>query len=307
MANYFIQDVALAKGLARLSADLQVGGLITNYTNEAVQQNAKFAQSILVPILGKGQAKDKLPGVSVVPDAATSTPATILINKHKTYDVFVPDADALFTQKGYLDRLLEDGARAIAEQMEADFLSTYVNAGTTIGAPKGGASANLIRAVKKASRKNLWRQNAPKYIVWGPEGEDDLLGDSLFVNANERGDQQGVVNGTIDRKFGFNHLVSNLTPEVAGSPGAEHGLAFQSEGIGFAMVPMDGMDLPAEVKDRMGVYMRAMTFNDDQGRPVYTMRFIVGYDQKARETILTVDTMYGVKVVRPELVMNVLV
>lgn len=307
MSNYFIQDVALAKGLARLRADLQVAGLITNYTREAVDQGSKFAQSVSVPIYGTNTAKDKVAGVNATTESANSSRGLITINKFKTVDIEVPDAEALFTKDGYLADLLMNGADALAEAIEADVLGCYVDASRVIGSPKGGASVSLIRTIKKHSRTDKWRQMQPKFVVWGAEGEDDLLSESLFVQANERGDNVGVVNGTIDKKFGFNHIVSNLAPSIAGSPGAEHALAFQKEGIGIAFVPMDNADLPAEVKSAMGVYMRSMILNDDNGNPAYSMRFMVGYSQLAKATILTVDTMYGVKVVRPELVYDVLV
>jgi hypothetical protein len=67
---------------------------------------------------------------------------------------------------------------------------------------------------------------------------------------------------------------------------------------------MDLMDVPAAFAG--GVDMQTMVMPDDSGVPAYSMRSIVGYDQKERGTTLSVDTIYGVGVVRAEHLFDVL-
>lgn len=303
--NYHIQDVALAQGLDTLHSDLLVAKLITNYTNEAKNQGSKFASVVRVPKRGSASAQNKVPGSAITPQAVTSTQASITVNKHKTWDILVEDYGALFAQNGLLAGYLMDGAASIAEAVEADVLALGASGSRLIGSPTGGASASLIRTIKKYTRPDKWRQNQPKFIVWGAEAEADLLADTLFVQADQRGDQSGLIDGSIGRKFGFEHIVSNLAPTIAGSPGAEHAMAFQKEGLGIAFVDLSNVDLPAEMQ--VGAYQRAMYLNDDQGVPAYALRFIVGYDQKERGYMLTVDSVYGVGVVRSEMVYDILV
>lgn len=299
---------SLALGLGRLRGDLVLGNLVENYSEVAREKNGRFGATIQVPKRGTVTATNKTPGSAVTPAASTSTHADVSLNKHKTWDILVEDYGSLFTGPTLLTGYMEDGAGAIAEAAETDLIGLYTDAGLIIGAPSAGASWTLVRTIRKQSRKNKWRANQPSYIVWGPEAEEDLFGEVQWNQANTSPDN-ALVTADLGVRLKFRHFSSNLAPSIAGSPGAEHGLAFQREGIGIAFIPASLLglqELPAGLQPQ-SVIMEAMDYNDDQGNAAYTLRMIVGYDQKERGTMLTVDSIYGCGVIRSELVFDILV
>ena len=305
--NYAIQDVALAKGLGRLRADLVVARLITNYSNEARAQGSRFASTVRVPKRGEVATAAKTPGTAVTPGAAVMTKGEIVINKHRTWDILVEDYGSLFTGGTLLTDYLVDGASQIAEDIETDVITdVYTNASRLLGAPSSGMSVDRIRQVRKYSRQDKWSQTAPTYMVHGPEAEADLLAENLFVQADQSGSTEALTNAFIGRKFGIQHYTSNLMPVIAGSPGAEHAIAFQSESNGIAFIDMSDTDLPAEFRDT-GVRKFAMNLTDDNGNPMYSLRMIIGYSQLDRGHVLTVDSIYGVGSIRSTKAYDILV
>lgn len=305
--NYAIQDVALAQGLGRLQSDLVVTRLITNYSREARAQGSRFASAVRVPKRGSVGTTAKAPGVAAVPGSAVMGKGDILINKHRTWDVLVEDYGSLFTGGTILVDYLTDGASQIAEDIETDVIANiYTTASRLLGAPGSGMSVNRIREVRKFSRQDKWSQTAPTFMVHGPDGEADLLAENLFVQADQSGSTEALVNAFIGRKFGIEHYTSNLMPVIAGSPGAEHAIAFQAESNGIAFIDMNDSDMPAEFQNN-GVYKRSMDMTDNNGVPTYSLRMIVGYSQLDRGYILTVDSIYGVGSVRNTKAYDVLV
>lgn len=305
--NYHIQQYALAQGLGRLGYDLVVTKLITNYSAEAKNQGSRFAQNVRVPIRGAVTVQNKVAGTSITPTAVTSTKADIAISNHKTWDILVEDWGSLFAQDGVMEGYMIDGASAIAEEVEDDVIALYGSASEQIGTAAAGADEALLRLIRETSRgsTHLFAMNQPTYVVWGVKGEGDLLGETMFVKVNEAGTPDALRNASLGRIFGLDNYSSNKMPTVAGSPTAEHAIAFQRDAMGIAFVDMSLQTIPAAFTG--GVQMAAMTLSDDNGVPAYSLRSIVGYDQLARGTVLSVDTMYGVGVVRSEHLIDVLV
>lgn len=304
--NYHILPIALAKSLGKLAKDLGIAKLVTNYSSDAFGQGSRFGMSVRVPKRGSVASTAKVPGTAVTPAAATSTKADIAINQHYTWDILVEDYGTLFTQPGLLQGYLEDGELEIAEDVEASITALYAVASAQVGSAGGNASAALIRSMRSTARgaSHLFNLKAPMYAVWGVDAEADLLGETLFAKANESGSTETLVEARLGRKFGIDHFTSNLIASVAGSPGAEHNMFFQKDAIGLAFVDMNLGSLPDTFVGN--VLMKAMYLPDDDGVPAYSMRTIIGYDQKERGTMLTVDSIWGVGAVRAEHLLDVL-
>lgn len=303
--SYEIQDEALAEGLGRLRGVLVAARLVTNYSAEAKAQGSRFAERVRVPIRGAAAVQTKTPGTTITPVQFTDTKADLAINTHSVWDVIIEDYGLLFTGPKKALGHMQDAAGQLAEAVDAKILGLYTAAGTVFGSAEAGASAALIRSVRKQSVKDKWGNVAPKNIIWGPEAIDDLLAVDLFVKANEAGSDEALVNANLGRKFGFNHYEHEGVASVAGSPTAEHALAFQKEGIGLAFMDMDTSDLPEEFK--AASVQRAMSYDDDNGNPLYQMRMIIGYDQGEMGYRFQVDTMYGVIVTRAALVYDIII
>lgn len=303
--SYEAQDYALARGLGRLRGALLAGRLVTNYSAEAKDQGSRFAENVRVPIRGAAALQDKTPGTTITPVQFTDTKADLALDQHKIWDVIIEDYGSLFTGPQKALGHLSDAAGQIAEAVDSAILALYTGAGRVFGSTGTAATPSLIRSVRKQAVKDKWGTAQPRNIIWGPEGTDDLLSDSTFTKVNEAGGDDALVNGNVGRKYGFNHYEHEGVASIAGSPGAEHALAFQGEGIGLAFMDMDISDFPDDFKQT--VMQRAMALTDDSGLPLYQMRMIVGYDQGEVGMRFQVDSIFGVKIIRSTLVYDLLI
>lgn len=304
--GYHVLEYALAQGLGKLRKDLVVTRLIDNRSAQAKAKGSRYGENLRVPKRGSGSAQTKTPGTAATPQALTDSTADIALNTHKTWDILVEDYGSLFTQKGLLSGYLQDGAGDIAEAIETAVIANYASAGGTVGSAGGNASSTLVRTVRLTSRgaSYLFSQSEPTYMVWGINAEYDLLGVALFVQADQSGRLDALEKAKLGNKLGVEHFSSNMIAAVAGSPGAEHNMCFQKDGMAIAFVDMGMEDIPSTYT--AGVMMKSMSYNDDEGNPIYQMRSIIGYDQLERGTVLTVDTIFGTGVVRSEHLIDVL-
>jgi hypothetical protein len=295
----------MAKGLERLNYNLVATSLITNYSQEARNQGTRMSAAVRVPIRGALSAVTKTPGSAMTYQQAATTKADITINVHESVDFLVEDYGGLFdpsTIEGYM----VDAGSTLAEAIENDVIALYASAGATKGTATAGIDMALLGTLQKDAMEAKWRGNEPSYLIVGPEGYYDLWNlDQLTQYNLEGGDQSTFRNGYIGQLGGFETFKSNLIPAVAGSPAGEHCMAFQREAMGIAFVDMSTNGLPAGFG--AGVSIQPMNKEDDNGNLIYSMRSIVGYSQTNRGMSVSVDSIWGVGVVRSALLFDVLV
>ena len=303
--TYAINPFAMAKGLERLNYNLVATSLITNYSQEARNQGTRMSAAVRVPIRGALSAVTKTPGSAMTYQQAATTKADITINVHESVDFLVEDYGGLFdpsTIEGYM----VDAGSTLAEAIENDVIALYASAGATKGTATAGIDMALLGTLQKDAMEAKWRGNEPSYLIVGPEGYYDLWNLAQLTQYNlEGGDQSTFRNGYIGQLGGFETFKSNLIPAVAGSPTGEHCMAFQREAMGIAFVDMSTNGLPAGFG--AGVSIQPMNKEDDNGNLIYSMRSIVGYSQTNRGMSVSVDSIWGVGVVRSALLFDVLV
>ena len=303
--TYAINPFAMAKGLERLNYNLVATSLITNYSQEARNQGTRMSAAVRVPIRGALAAVTKTPGSAITYQQAATTKADITINVHESVDFLVEDYGGLFdpsTIEGYM----VDAGSTLAEAIENDVIALYASAGATKGTATAGLDMALLGTLQKDAMEAKWRGNEPSYLIVGPEGYYDLWNLAQLTQYNlEGGDQSTFRNGYIGQLGGFETFKSNLIPAVAGSPAGEHCMAFQREAMGIAFVDMSTNGLPAGFG--AGVSIQPMNKEDDNGNLIYSMRSIVGYSQTNRGMSVSVDSIWGVGVVRSALLFDVLV
>lgn len=303
--TYAVNPYAMAKGLERLNSNLVMAGLVTNYSEVAKNQGTRFSQNVRIPKRGALSAQTKTPGTAISYQQAATTKADIAINTHKTVDFLVEDYGGLYDPSTITGYMVDAGA-TLAEAVENSLIALYASAGAVKGSAEGGASLALFATLKKSAMEDKWRANESMYFLAGPEAVNDLIQTAQLTQyALNGGDQRTLRDAFLGRITGFDIFESNLVPAVAGSPNAEHCLAFQREGIGIAFVDMTTSDMPMGYG--AGVQIQAQNWTDDNGNNIYSMRSIVGYDQKNRGMAVSVDTIYGVGVVNSALVYDVLV
>lgn len=128
---------------------------------------------------------------------------------------------------------------------------------------KAGAEYSAFKVLVKLSNK-LNRQSVPtlgRYVVVGPDTYSALLMDPRFTRVDASGDAEGLRNGIVGRAVGFDVLVSNNTPLVAGR---EVAIAGVPDAFAFAsqLVETEALRDPAHFGDivrGLNVYGAAVT------------------------------------------------
>ena len=299
-----IQEKALAMSLATLKNDLVVTSLIKNRTEDARDQGSRFAGSVVVPELSAPAATNKTPGTALTYAQASDQGFTLNIDSYKVVPILLEDYGSLFvgTEGNKLSDLILDAIHNLADAIETDVITNMVSGSSrTLGAPSAGFTTTQIRDLRLKSRQDKWVNAKASNIVVGPEGEADLLADSSFtqnqIGGNER-TVRALNDAFLSRTFGFNIYTSNVMPSIAGSPGAEKALSFQDDGAAIAFVDMNVNDaLPAEIA-AAGANFTAMTINDDNGNPAYSMRMTSQYENKEQGVGVVLSTIYGTGAIR---------
>jgi hypothetical protein len=180
-----------------------------------------------------------------------------------------------------------------------DYPSTY--AGGSNSANGGVCTTNDTAEPLKAlvcARVRLGRAKLPtlnRAAVISPEAAGQALSGDLIVQANTRGDTDGLIEASIGRKFGFDTYESQVLGDNKGGSGrhAADGVAFHQDAIALATRVME---VPLGKRDSAG---------DTVGVAIETykslgLRVVYDYDIHYKQDVVSIDFLYGCRAVRPQ-------
>lgn len=165
-------------------------------------------------------------------------------------------------------------------------ITTNMTAGTVALAGGGTASKGASTAPNALidARTTLTANKIPgmtRYAVVSPEQAGELLKDPLFVNADQRGDTDGLREASIGRKFGFD------TYETQAFSGLDEGVAFHRDAVALVTrtlaLPMGKTAEQASVASYKGLGLRV----------------VKDYDMDQKQDVISIDFLYGIKPLRP--------
>jgi hypothetical protein len=164
--------------------------------------------------------------------------------------------------------------------------TTDITAGTVARAGGGTATKGagtgpqaLIDARTKLTTNKI--SNVNRFTVVSPDEAGVLLKDPLFLNADQRGDTDGLIEASIGRKLGFDNYESQVYSGVAA------GVACQREAL--ALVSRT-LSLP---KGKQGDTAAVANYKG------FGLRVVYDYDITKKQDVVSVDFLYGVKKLRP--------
>lgn len=151
--------------------------------------------------------------------------------------------------------------------------------GTATQASGSPASWALIDARTKLTANNI--PTLDRATTLSPEQTGDLLKDPVFLNANQRGDTDGVREASIGVKIGFNNTESQVYS------GLTSGVAFHRQALALVTRPLElplgkGPDVAARANYKG-----------------FGLRVVKDYDIKYKQDVISVDMLYGTKRLRP--------
>ena len=211
-------DKLLARGLMALRENAFMP-LTVNREYEVTA--GQKGSSIDVPIPSALAVQDVVPGATP-PATADSTPTSVpvALDKWKEVPFYLTDKDYLEVASGedgqpmILPMNASEAVKSLANQVNEDILSLYTKffgvsgvAGTT---PFGSNTSEATGA-----RKVLNEQLAPmdpRYFVMDPTAEANALDLRAFQDASFAGSADAIINGTLNRKLGFQFLMHQLIP-----------------------------------------------------------------------------------------------
>lgn len=245
-----------------LKSELVLLNRIKHYDREA-----KGGQSIEVPFVPAGAANDKAANTQVTLNGQTATKVSILINKHKESSYIIEDLLDLQQSYDLRSEFTKAAAYAIAEAVDTDII-TELKAGSTntaLGAFGTPLTYNLIvdaQVVLDAAKA----PTADRTLAIDPFQYGQLLKVDNFVRYDALG-KSNITNGVVGEVVNFTVVKSQNIPFTAGTPDQHTGMAFHKDAMAIAMA----------LKPRTQAQ----------------------YKQEYLGWLLTVDTVYGVKTLRP--------
>ena len=294
-AATFIPEIWSDEIVAAYKSNLVLANVVNKMSHAG-----KKGDTIHIPKPTRGSASAKSASTQVTLIAATESEVQVSIDKHYEYSRLIEDITDVQSQPSLRSFYTDDAGYALAKQVDADlgllaktfgddngsgsdFIhsnSFYVDAGNGIAAYAVDTVAVTDVFTDLAFRelvKELDDNDTPmdnRFLVIPPSVRSQLMGIDRYVSSDFVS-SQGVQNGLIGQLYGVDIFVSNNLPVVET---AADNTASAVDTVGAIMAQRDAMVLV----EQMGVRTQTQ------------------YKQEWLGDLMTADTLYGVKTVRPE-------
>jgi hypothetical protein len=290
VANTLITPQTIAnRAVATMYRDTVLSRLVhRDYEDEFAKKQGDTI-TIRKPATFVAQEFDRATGV-VVQDVTESS-LTMTLNHFKDVTFSVTAEELTLKIDEFSDRFITPAARAITQAVETDLLALRANIVQKVGTGSG-EEWNKPEALIGA-RRVLSQQGVPledRYAVVGSTMAGEWLKNDILKKADARGDTRGLRDASLGgRLWGFeayeHNGITQPTPGV-GIPTTEVGMAFHRDALAMAIRPLA---IPLGARDRS-----AIASYGGLG-----IRVTYGYDMKTKLDLISLDVLYGMKVIDP--------
>ena len=217
MANNLteVRHKILAQGLLALRENCVMPALVnTDYSNDAKQ----LGNSVDIPVPSAVPASDVTPSYaypSTDPDVVP-TSVSVVLNQWKEAPFALTDSDLAQADNGIIPMQASEAIKSLANAVNAHIFSfywgVYGQAGdvsdTPFNATDGTADAT---ATRKLLNKQLAPLNDRRFVI-DPDAEANALNLRAFQDFSFAGDTEGIREGRINKKLGFNWFMDQAVP-----------------------------------------------------------------------------------------------
>lgn len=293
MANTFITPSALAaRGLATLYERTPMLPLVyTDVSSTFATQKVGNTVNITKPATFTALDFDRAQGIQ--PQDATEGTVPVVLNKIADVSFVVTSEQLSLSIKDFGTQLLDPAMEAIAQKIDKAILSLRSDV-TQVAGTDAETSWDkpevLIEAGRLLDLKSVPTED--RYAVVGPTTKAKWLNTELLKHADKSGSTAALRQGSIGRDlFGFEAFWTQNVgqpkatgSQIAGDPTTEIGLAFHKTAFAFASAPLEiAPGSNGAVVNYKGI----------------SIRVAYDYDIKYKQTVCSVDTLYGVKTLDP--------
>ena len=178
---------------------------------------ATFGQIVNTRQPGEFTAKRKERGDSVTVQDASATNIQVPLDQHSHVSFSIEDIDETVSFKSLVDEYIAPASQAMARFADQVVLyQAYQFLENQAGSLEGLTIANAVglitsaRAVLNTNKAHVTGRN----ILWGTDAESLVLQNSVFHEADKRGDTQGLRDASIGHKFGMDHWMAQNTIQI---------------------------------------------------------------------------------------------
>lgn len=182
---------------------------------------ARKGNVINIPIPSAITARAITPSVTMNSNVDSSpTVAYVTLNQFYEAPFQLSDTDQLSVMDGFIPMEASEAVKALCNTIDAYIWGKHVKFYGASGTAGTTPFASAI-TVALTARKLLNQQLAPmdnRRVALDPAAESNALGLSNILQFDQRGDQQGIINGTIGTKLGMAwYMDQNITTYTVGT------------------------------------------------------------------------------------------
>ena len=285
-----ILKLLAARSLPILRPNFVMGGLITR------DFDTQFAQAgdtitVRTPVVMQANVITETGSVQTQNPSPGNT--EIVLDTHAEASFQIPDVTKAIAQPDLLNLYLEPAVVAIATKIETDLLSMYARftRNTALGAGATALTENTVDSAETALFDAYVPESERKVLIVSSSAYADLRKISRFTENQTNGDGDAIRTARVGRIKNFDVFRSQLVQKVSTTT---YNLAFARQALGLVSrrlpAPLGGTGAIAE-------YIEDSSFG---------MRIITSYNANSLAQQYTVDTLYGVGVLRDQFAVNVL-
>lgn len=248
---------------------------------------ATEGQTIRVPKRGVVTANSKSAGNNVTQQNPTATDIPVTLNQHYEVTILLDDVTKVLQNQDVLAGYAEDGAIALAEQVENTILALHPSLTNTVtfDSTSETTKENTFLKVRERLALNKVPLSENKYAYLHPTVITGLLQVSRFTEWAKVADPQRIKEGVLLRIAGIDIFESQLVP-TTGSPVSYHNVVYTRNAFILAARPLP--DVPA------GFGAVSTVVNDADIN--MGLRVVSSYDTKLQAMQITMDVLFGAAV-----------
>jgi hypothetical protein len=295
MANAFLTANAIAdQAMATLYESTFLGELVhTDYGAELANKKLGDTINIRKPATFTAQKFNRANGIQL--QDATESSVHVTLDTIPDVSFAVTDEDMTLKMDNFDERLLTPACEAIVQYVDLAILALRSGVSQVAGTHTDAVALKQTwdqPEVLIEAKRLLDLQKVPlrdRYAVVGPTMASRWLNTELLKQADKSGSTEALREGSIGKNlFGFDTFQTGNVGQPAGSPAigqptTEIGLAFHKSALALASAPLElpraGSGVDAAVRNFKGLSLRVM----------------YGYDQKYKQQVVSVDFLFGVK------------
>ncbi|KZM68135.1 P22 phage major capsid protein family protein [Nocardia terpenica] len=296
MANQFLTPQLIAQqALATLYESLVMVPLVyTDISSEFTAQ--KPGNTIMVRKPAVFQAQNFVQGSGIQLQSANEGNIPVTLNQVADVSFSVTSQELTLSIVNFDEQLLTPACMALAEKIDRDILSLRSQITQTVGVQGGNNVANwnapevLIDAARVLDVAKVPVDG--RAVVTGPYTKANWLNSQLLKFVMNSGNTDALRKASIGQNlFGFDaYQTQNVKAPTSapatgsGLPTTEAGVAFHQSAFCFASAPLE---------------LAPGSFASVQSYSGLSVRVAYQYDILQKQTIVSLDTLYGVQVLDP--------